>query len=318
MRSRSWCFFRQLSEEQRHAVRAGGDWAARQRQDDLLPRHGPVHARARAQGAGPCLHSNSTKAPTAAPPLVWICSRGAQVVLVNLDPANDAPAYPPDIDIADLVDLSSVMQARWPATTGRAAETCLGEAVRPPARPPSAAQTPRARLQELGLGPNGGLLYCMDYLEQNMDWLHDALKPFEKGSAARREGAPPPLPARSAPAMLQAQRGSCSHARECRERLRAVRPPGPGGALHAAAQLPARAAHAGRPVGVPPRGGTPGRRAPLHRRGQVSAMCAGRTGAPQWLCAAPAHGAAPAIMDGGVSDEVRRWRSLPRVGTSAA
>ena len=27
-----------------------------------------------------------------------------------------------------------------------------------------------------GLGPNGGLLYCMEYLEANFDWLEGRLK----------------------------------------------------------------------------------------------------------------------------------------------
>ena len=34
--------------------------------------------------------------------------------------------------------------------------------------------------QEMNLGPNGGLVYCMDYLEKNMDWLQEALAPLEK------------------------------------------------------------------------------------------------------------------------------------------
>lgn len=29
------------------------------------------------------------------------------------------------------------------------------------------------------LGPNGGLVYCMEYLENNMSWLQEALKPLE-------------------------------------------------------------------------------------------------------------------------------------------
>ncbi len=26
-------------------------------------------------------------------------------------------------------------------------------------------------MEEHGLGPNGGLVYCMEYLEKNLDWL---------------------------------------------------------------------------------------------------------------------------------------------------
>ncbi|PWZ22727.1 GPN-loop GTPase 2 [Zea mays] len=33
-------------------------------------------------------------------------------------------------------------------------------------------------MSEHSLGPNGGLVYCMDYLEKNIDWLEEKLKPF--------------------------------------------------------------------------------------------------------------------------------------------
>jgi hypothetical protein len=33
-------------------------------------------------------------------------------------------------------------------------------------------------MAEHGLGPNGGLLFCMDHLEANADWLLDALRPL--------------------------------------------------------------------------------------------------------------------------------------------
>ena len=43
-----------------------------------------------------------------------------------------------------------------------------------------------AVMDELKLGPNGGLVYCIDYLEKNMDWLKEKLKPLQKGG--RRGG----------------------------------------------------------------------------------------------------------------------------------
>ena len=55
-----------------------------------------------------------------------------------MDPANDALPYKCAVDISELVTLSEVMD-------------------------------------ELTLGPNGGLLYCMDYLEKNLDWLQQKL-----------------------------------------------------------------------------------------------------------------------------------------------
>lgn len=59
---------------------------------------------------------------------------GRKVVVVNLDPANEMMSYEPDIDVRKLVNLEDVM-----------------------------AQNK--------LGPNGALLYCMEYLEKNIDWL---------------------------------------------------------------------------------------------------------------------------------------------------
>lgn len=46
-------------------------------------------------------------------------------------------------------------------------------------------------LQELELGPNGGLVYCMDYLEKNLDWLQEKLAPYEKGGYTGLGGADP-------------------------------------------------------------------------------------------------------------------------------
>ena len=39
--------------------------------------------------------------------------------------------------------------------------------------------------EELGLGPNGGLLYCIDYLEKNLDWLEERLAPLEEGESEK-------------------------------------------------------------------------------------------------------------------------------------
>ncbi|KAH8106196.1 GPN-loop GTPase [Cristinia sonorae] len=64
--------------------------------------------------------------------------------LVNLDPAanSDAFEYEPAIDIRDLISLDDVMN-------------------------------------ELDYGPNGGLVYCFEYLQQNMDWLEEELGGYE-------------------------------------------------------------------------------------------------------------------------------------------
>ncbi|KAG5641401.1 hypothetical protein DXG03_005337 [Asterophora parasitica] len=64
--------------------------------------------------------------------------------LVNLDPAADSASfeYEPSIDIRELINLEDVMT-------------------------------------ELGYGPNGGLVYCFEYLLENMDWLEEELGGFE-------------------------------------------------------------------------------------------------------------------------------------------
>lgn len=68
---------------------------------------------------------------------------GRKVAVINLDPANDALPYECAVNIEDLIKLSDVMV-------------------------------------EHSLGPNGGLVYCMEYLEKNIDWLESRLKPLLK------------------------------------------------------------------------------------------------------------------------------------------
>ena len=65
------------------------------------------------------------------------------VAVVNLDPANDSLPYPCAVSISDLITLQDAMATHQ-------------------------------------LGPNGGMLYCMEYLEANYDWLEDRLKELDK------------------------------------------------------------------------------------------------------------------------------------------
>ncbi|NWR43203.1 GPN2 GTPase, partial [Regulus satrapa] len=64
---------------------------------------------------------------------------GRSVAVVNLDPANEALPWPCALDVGELVTLPDVMES-------------------------------------LALGPNGGLLYCMEYLAANGDWLRRRLR----------------------------------------------------------------------------------------------------------------------------------------------
>ncbi|XP_066148055.1 GPN-loop GTPase 2 [Euwallacea fornicatus] len=61
-----------------------------------------------------------------------------QVEVINLDPANDNMGYSSKIDIMQLITLEDVMK-------------------------------------NYQLGPNGALMYCMEYLEANFDWLLNQL-----------------------------------------------------------------------------------------------------------------------------------------------
>ena len=73
----------------------------------------------------------------------FLTTLGRKVAVVNLDPANDILPYEPAVDISDLITASDVMD-------------------------------------KLKLGPNGGLVYCMEYLEKNVDWLQAQLKALTK------------------------------------------------------------------------------------------------------------------------------------------
>ncbi|KAJ9513517.1 hypothetical protein QJQ45_006162 [Haematococcus lacustris] len=68
---------------------------------------------------------------------------GRTIHIVNLDPAAEHFAYPVSLDVRDLVTLEDVME-------------------------------------EMELGPNGGLLYCMEYLEDNLhEWLGEELQSWQ-------------------------------------------------------------------------------------------------------------------------------------------
>jgi hypothetical protein len=69
-------------------------------------------------------------------------TRRRRIHVANLDPAAEIFQYDTAFDVRDLISVEEVME-------------------------------------ELGLGPNGGLLYCMEYLVENLDWLHDELEMFQ-------------------------------------------------------------------------------------------------------------------------------------------
>lgn len=68
---------------------------------------------------------------------------GRKTIIVNLDPANEQIPYDCAINIQSLISLDSVMQ-------------------------------------KLNLGPNGAMIYCMEYLSQHsvIEWLKNELQPY--------------------------------------------------------------------------------------------------------------------------------------------
>lgn len=66
------------------------------------------------------------------------------VHVVNLDPAAEHFDYSVLVDIRELINIEDVMED-----------------------------------PDLKFGPNGGLVFCMEYLAQNMDWLHEQLDDIE-------------------------------------------------------------------------------------------------------------------------------------------
>jgi hypothetical protein len=74
--------------------------------------------------------------------LMFLETIGRKASIINLDFANDKLPYKPAVDIRELISLDLVMT-------------------------------------EHKLGPNGGLLYCMDYLLENYEWLEKKMHELE-------------------------------------------------------------------------------------------------------------------------------------------
>lgn len=62
-------------------------------------------------------------------------------MFILLDPANDSLSYEAAIDISELVTVEDVMEY-------------------------------------VNLGPNGSLIFCMEYLEKRLDWLLEKLRKY--------------------------------------------------------------------------------------------------------------------------------------------
>lgn len=78
----------------------------------------------------------------------FLDSLGRKVSVINLDPANEAVLpYKFDVDVSELISLADTMDL-------------------------------------LKLGPNGGLVYCMEFLEKNSEWLYDKMMAVHSSGAS--------------------------------------------------------------------------------------------------------------------------------------
>lgn len=73
----------------------------------------------------------------------YLESLGRKVAIINMDPANTALTYQVDIDVKDLINVSDVMELNQ-------------------------------------VGPNASLIYCVDMLNYNLEWLFKRLEEYEK------------------------------------------------------------------------------------------------------------------------------------------
>jgi len=92
--------------------------------------------------------------------LQFLTGMQRRVRVVNLDPANDYLPYECCADISELITLRDVME-------------------------------------NLNLGPNGGMVYCLEFLEKNIDWLinklTDSINEKEKSAAKKTKTNSPDL-----------------------------------------------------------------------------------------------------------------------------
>lgn len=78
----------------------------------------------------------------------YLTTLGRTTYVINLDPANDRLSYDCQLNIFDLINIEDVMI------------NCQ-------------------------LGPNGGLVYCMEFLEENFEWLSESLNTLCKTSSEK-------------------------------------------------------------------------------------------------------------------------------------
>ncbi|VVC33392.1 GPN-loop GTPase,P-loop containing nucleoside triphosphate hydrolase [Cinara cedri] len=71
----------------------------------------------------------------------YLKEMGRQVAIINIDPANDSVKYEAAVNISELITVEDVMEY-------------------------------------VNLGPNGSLIFCMEYLEKRLTWLLEKLRKY--------------------------------------------------------------------------------------------------------------------------------------------
>ena len=97
---------------------------------------------------------------------------GRKVAIINLDPANDTLPYEAAIDVGELVSLDAVMDNLKLGPNG-------GKSTAAPF-PWNPVRHPRMHGQMFTW--SSGLIYCVEFLEQNLDWLKQKMDPLMKGA----------------------------------------------------------------------------------------------------------------------------------------
>ncbi|CAM9581684.1 unnamed protein product, partial [Laminaria digitata] len=116
---------------------------------------------------------------------------GRDAAVINLDPANHGEGLPytPAVDIEELVSLEVVDKGRvlnpWVHTSHSSALTALCALVLSLCAPCISLAcnlvcASQSVMEEFDLGPNGGMVYCLEYLEKNVDWLMERLEGLNK------------------------------------------------------------------------------------------------------------------------------------------
>lgn len=118
----------------------------------------------------------------------YLTLTGRKTAVVNLDPANDALPYDCAVDISELVALAEVQDNLKLGPNGGSIhglpDFCAAVPIQCPLHQHQSEgyqNTPSKNACLTKRPPDTGLIYCIDYLDQNLDWLQEKLESVQKG-----------------------------------------------------------------------------------------------------------------------------------------